>query len=170
MEKNLTLMDSRRIRRSAKRMGYEIVEQNASDRPILLFGINRRGLAVAQLLKEVLDNVFEGKVQVIRLPLKKNMPQEDFSNLSTQTVRNNLPVVVDDVIFSGRTMFRALKKIMDTWKPKEVHTAVMIDRGHRKIPVQAEFFGMKLPTKHKEHVSVEVEDMEVTEVKLQKYH
>lgn len=169
MEDSLTLMDSRRIQRSAKRIGYEVVEQNISDHPILLFGVNHRGYAVAQLLEEVLTDIFEGEIRAIQLPLKKDIPQEDFNNLSAQTVTDSLPIVVDDVIFTGRTMFQALKKITDEWKPEEVHTAVLIDRGHRKFPLQAEFYGMELPTKHNEHVSIVTENGEIKEVLLHKY-
>ena len=112
MDTPLVLMDAQRISRSAKRMAYEIVEKNAASRPVVLFGIDHRGFAVAKLLET--------------------------------------------------------KNISDNLQPTEIHTAVMIDRGHRQFPIRAEFYGMELPTKVNEHVSVVVEDLDVKKVILEK--
>lgn len=168
MDDSLVLMDAQRIHRSAKRMGYEIIEQNNSNYPILLFGIDHRGYAVAQLLEQVLTKIFEGTVRSIQYPLENETNQDALNNLGAEEVENSFPIVVDDVIFSGETMFRALKNISDKLKPEEIHTAVLVDRGHRRFPIQAEFYGMKLPTKLNEHVSVIVEKMQIKEVNLQK--
>lgn len=165
MDTPLVLMDSRRIARSVKRMGYEIVEQNTANLPLLLFGINERGFAVAQQLKNVLTEISSIKIDIIRLPIGSDT---ETKSLPDYELKGKLGIVVDDVIFSGQTMFRALRKIADRLKPAELHTAVMIDRGHRKFPIEAEFCGMKLPTKLNEHVSVEVKNRQVKQVVLQK--
>lgn len=168
MDTPLILMDTQRVHRSAKRMGYEIVEQNSSNKPIILFGIDQRGYAVAQLLAEILSEIFEGPVRTVPLAVKGVGPEEEFANLAEQEIENSLPIIVDDVIFSGQTMFQALKKVSAKADPSEMHTAVMIDRGHRKLPIKAEFYGMELPTKHNERVSVKVENMNVKAVELEK--
>lgn len=168
MNDSLILMDTQRIGRSAKRMGYEIVEQNKANYPIFLFGIDQRGYAVAQLLEQVLTTIFDGTVRSFQLSLKNGKTQNVIHNIETEEVQGSFPIVVDDVIFSGKTMFRALTAMADILRPEEIHSAVMVDRGHRKFPIQAEFYGMKLPTKSNEHVSVIVEDSQLKEVVLQK--
>ena len=168
MDDSLILMDAGRIHRSVKRMAYEILEKNREDKYLLLFGIDQRGYAFSKLIGNVLEEVSNVEVKSVQLPVKKEVSAESFEQLTPSDLENCMPIVVDDVIFSGQTMFRALTKISDRINPDEIHTAVLVDRGHRKFPIQAEFYGMELPTKLNEHVSVLVEDMNVNGVKLQK--
>lgn len=165
VSENLTLMTSDRINRSLKRMAHEIIERNKSDYPIVLFGINQRGLAVAEELGKDLSKIMNDDVQVEPLNLETNTRSAQPWNKDTYD-KQNFIVLVDDVIFSGRTMFRALTDTVDQLKPGEIYTAVLIDRGHRKYPVKAEFYGMKLLTKLDEHVDVLVDDGIVLEVQL----
>jgi pyrimidine operon attenuation protein/uracil phosphoribosyltransferase len=167
-ENNIILMDTDRIRRSLKRMAHEIAERNDSDRPILLFGIDNRGYAVSSTLAQILGPMFKDKVRSVQLPLKNGNGEKAFKDIKKEESQNKFLLAVDDVIFSGRTMFTALKTISEKLDPSEIHTAVMIDRGHRKYPVKAEFSGMELPTKLNEHVSVIVEGMEIQKVVLSK--
>lgn len=163
---DLVLMDKDRVSRSLNRMAHEIIEQNITDRPVILFGINKRGYAVAQALADILKPMFESDVKSIQLFLKNGDSESFLKELQDVESENSFSIVVDDVIFSGRTMFSALKKITDRFAIKEIHTAVLIDRGHRKFPVKAEYYGMELPTKLNEHVSVIVEEMNVKKVIL----
>ncbi|WP_138432159.1 phosphoribosyltransferase family protein [Fodinibius saliphilus] len=168
MNSPLVLMDSPRINRSAKRMAYEILERNTDNSDIFLFGIDERGYAVAQKLVEVLSDIAEVEIDSAQLPLKKGDPYTVINELDSAEMQKNLVLIVDDVIFSGQTMFQALTTVVNGLELSEVHTAVMIDRGHRKFPVQAEFCGMELPTKVNEHVSVVVNGMDVLKVVLEK--
>ncbi|WP_372634026.1 phosphoribosyltransferase family protein [Fodinibius sp.] len=162
---NLILMTNDRINRSLKRMGHEIIERNKSDYPIALFGINQRGLAVAKELGRVLSDIINHEVKVVPLNLEADSPAEEKWRERTYE-KQHFIVLVDDVIFSGRTMFRALTATVNQLEPAEIYTAVLIDRGHRKYPVKAEFYGMKLPTKLDEHVAVMVKKGKVQEVQL----
>lgn len=162
---NLILMTNDRISRSLKRMAHEINERNRSDYPFVLFGINQRGLAVAKELGRVLSDIMNEEVKVIPLNLEPDGSAEERRREHTYE-KQHFIVLVDDVIFSGRTMFHALTTTVNQLEPSEIHTAVLIDRGHRKYPVKAEFCGMKLPTKLDEHVAVMVEDDKVREVQL----
>lgn len=164
-EANLVLMDADRISRSLNRMAHEVAEQNTADQPILLFGIDKRGYAVSKALASLLSPMFKDQVQTLQLPLKEGEPDHVFDNISEEA-NNHFLIIVDDVIFSGQTMFTALKKITNHVNPSEIHTAALIDRGHRKFPVKAEFYGMELPTKLDEHVSVIVDDGNIKEVVL----
>lgn len=162
----IVLMNRERISRSLNRMAHEIAEHNVNDAPIDLFGIDDRGYAVARALEDILNPIFNDKVRLSQLPLKAKNTAPDLEDIKLE--KNHYPVIVDDVIFSGQTMFQALK-IISNFKPSEIHTAVLIDRGHRKFPVKAEFYGMELPTKLDEHVSVVVENQQLQNVKLTKY-
>lgn len=161
-EDPITLMTSARIQRSLKRMAYEINERNKEDYPILLLGINKRGFAVARGLSAALSDILEEQVEAQPLKLEENAA----SGWCRDNKMPHFVVLVDDVIFSGRTMFRALKKVAEQLNPTEIHTVVLIDRGHRKYPVQAEFYGMELPTKLGEHVTVKVEERVPQSVQL----
>lgn len=162
---NLTLMTKARMSRSLKRMAHEINERNRSDYPIVLFGINQRGLAVAKELGEVLSDISDDSVEVEQLDLETDeQPAEHWNRAAYE--EQHFIVLVDDVIFSGRTMFRALTTTVKQLKPAEIYTAALIDRGHRKYPVRAEFYGIKLPTKLDEHVALRIADGELQEVQL----
>lgn len=161
----LTLMTTDRIGRSLMRMAHEVNEQNRSDYPIVLFGINQRGFVVAEALGEALADITEVEISVEQLDLET----DDGSDRPWKQGKYEKPhfiVLVDDVIFSGQTMFQALTITVGRLKPAEIYTAALIDRGHRKYPVKAEFYGLKMPTKLDEHVAVEVESGKLLEVRL----
>lgn len=166
-DENLVLMDKDRIFRSLRRMAHEIAERDIADRSVILFGIDERGYAVAQVLADILSSIFENDVQAIPLPLGNGETDQSFQEMGDTKDNSPFIIVVDDVIFSGQTMFTALKEIADHVHPREIHTAVLIDRGHRKFPVKAEYSGMELPTKLNEHVSVIVEKTNLKEVILE---
>lgn len=165
---NIVLMDSERVSRSLKRIAHEIAERNKENIPVLLFGIDERGYAIAGELADILTPMFPGKAQAVQLPLKKDNGSQPFEQLNAEAAKESFIIAVDDVIFSGQTMFTALKKISESINPTEIHTAVLIDRGHRKFPILAEFCGMRLPTKHNEHVRVVAETKNVEKVILHK--
>jgi pyrimidine operon attenuation protein/uracil phosphoribosyltransferase len=147
-------------------MAHEIAEQNVDDAPVAIFGINDRGFAVAKTLADVLNPIFNDEVRLNQLKLTENHSDRSFEDIALP--KAHYPIIVDDVIFSGRTMFKALKLITNNSKLSEIHTAVLVDRGHRKFPIEAEFCGMELPTKLDEHVSVVVENKQIQTVELTK--
>lgn len=160
----LVLMDRERILRSLNRMAHEVAEHNVDDFPIDLFGIDERGYAVAGALANFLNPIFNDEVRLFQLPLKQETSHNFLEDIELSN--NHYPVIVDDVIFSGKTMFKALKIISTFINPTEMHTAVLVDRGHRQFPIKAEYYGMELPTKLDEHVTVVVEDKQLQNVKL----
>ncbi len=162
---SLTLLTPDRIQRSMKRMSHQINEANKTDRPILLLGVNQRGLAVAKLLAKHLNEVIVQEISIEPLRLDKSMPTDQ--EWRQKEYNGDLfVIIVDDVIFSGQTMFSALTTVVKELELQEIHSAVLVDRGHRKFPVKAEFCGMELPTKLNEHVKVVVKDGKVREVQL----
>lgn len=159
----VTLMDAQRIERSLKRIAHQIMEDNRAVKKPVIIGINERGYAVAVLLKQYLSKLSGNEVECYQLHVGQNGGIEESLSLSKKYV-----LLVDDVIFSGTTMFNALKMISENCSPDEVHTVTLIDRGHRQFPVFAQFVGIDLPTKLDEHVSVELKQNIPSRVLLEK--
>lgn len=161
---SITLMTPSRIQRSLHRMAHEINEVNKADKSILLIGIDQRGLVVANALEHILSGVSDKEVEAHPLKTGKEASNQQLDIAAKDA--NNLIIIVDDVIFSGRTMFHALRVTANKLDPSEIHSAVLIDRGHRKFPINAEFCGLQLPTKLDEHVSVIIKKDKITKVEL----
>ena len=161
---DLMLMNAGRVERSLRRIAHQIVEINKEDKPVILLGINERGFLIANKLAGYLTGISSAGAK--SLQLKTEDDSKEVSGLGKAITKNILLLLVDDVIFSGTTMFKALKLLAEYTDLEEVHTAVLVDRGHRKFPVDAQFVGLELPTKLNEHVSLIVEGDVVQGVRL----
>lgn len=158
----MILLDKKRIERTLKRMSYQILEE-AHDHTIHLVGINQRGMAVASKILTYLEKA-SGK----KIPLTAISSKEDTSlELSTKT-NEEILVIIDDVIFSGGTVFNSMMNIRNLSEFKNIIVSVLVDRGHRKFPVLASIVGFHLPTKFNEHVSLQIEKNQPISVKLTK--
>lgn len=157
----LVLMNAARINRSVKRMAHQIIEDNKEDKPIRMLGINERGYAVATALESSLSDLAPTHITCERVILEEGNQIQGLSPLDDGYV-----LLVDDVIFTGTTMFNTLTVISRKETLSEIHTATLIDRGHRTFPVTAQFVGMELPTKLNEHVSVRLAGHTLKEVIL----
>jgi pyrimidine operon attenuation protein / uracil phosphoribosyltransferase len=145
----MILLDSKRIQRTLKRMAYQIVEE-AHGAPIHLIGLNERGYAIASIIKPVVD-----KATGLQIPLEKLDAEGNggFSFLNSPGTSPML-VLIDDVIFSGATLQKAIDKIPDRNRFHKISIAVLVDRGHRKFPVHAAIVGVNIPTKFDEQVNL----------------
>lgn len=159
----VTLMNAQRIRRSLKRIAHQVAEDNREAKELVILGINRRGYAVSEMLCRYLSELMDKQVNCSRLEVKKESTSKVELSLQKKYV-----LLVDDVIFSGTTMFEALKLITEDHTPDEVHTVTLVDRGHRKFPIIARFVGLDLPTKLDEHVHLELKNDEPFSVILEK--
>lgn len=151
----VTLMDRARIERTVKRIAYQIAEK-VKDKRICLIGLNERGYAVAKELSERLEKACSNELTLLGMNVSH-------ARTRAAEIRQEHPfddsvvLIVDDVMFSGKTMFTALQYLFD--RPDyTVYTAVLVDRGHRTLPIASEFVGMEIPTKPKEHVEMTLED------------
>ena len=159
----VTLMDSERIKRSLKRIAHQVSEDNRGAKEMVLLGINRRGYAVAGMLHAYLEELLGKEIACQQLKVEKGRTSDPELSL-----RNKYVLLVDDVIFSGTTMFEALKLVSRAEAPDEVHTVALVDRGHRKFPITARFVGLDLPTKLDEHVHLELQNEKPFSVILEK--
>ncbi len=158
------LMDSEGIRRALTRISHEIVEKNKGVDNIILVGIRTRGVPIAERLAESIERI-EGKKPPVGV-LDITLYRDDLSTLSYQPIVHptELPVdvtgmtvvLVDDVLYTGRTIRAALDAVIDMGRPKTIQLAVLIDRGHRELPIRADFVGKNVPTSSHEVVSVQL--------------
>ena len=157
----LTLMDPARVKRTVRRMAFQLAEGIEHPGKVVLAGLNVRGMLLAKLLGHHLSKALGIEVPVHSIDV--NSPELPESGFDTE---NKDIILVDDVLFSGRTMSRALSVITGNAEPERIRIAVLIDRGHRKFPLYPEVSGMRYPTKFDEHVEVETsqEDQSVSVV------
>lgn len=159
------LMNHAHILRCIKRLSLQVWEHHEKGKEIVIVGLNKRGSALAQQISSELEKHSGEKIKFNVYDVEKRIFLHDKPDFSNRHV-----AVVDDVVFSGQTMFKALTAIYDKAEPAQTHVVVLIDRGHRKVPVQADFTGLKIPTKPGEHVDVVVKNEKLLEVTLKKTH
>ncbi len=169
------LLDEAAVNRALTRMAHEIAERNRGTEDIVLVGVLRRGKPLAERLAASIER-FEG----VRVPcgeLDINFYRDDLSTVSDQPVIKSahLPfsivekkvVLVDDVLFTGRTVRAAIEAVFSLGRPRAIQLAILIDRGHRELPIRADYVGKSIPTSLQEQVSVRIPPFDAeTEVLL----
>lgn len=162
MKEKARIMDDQAMTRAIYRIAHEIVERNKGASNIVLIGIQRRGVPIAKLLAEHIGRVENDTPPVGTLDI--TFYRDDLSLLAAHPVVNgtDIPfnitekdvVLVDDVLFTGRTTRAAMDAIMEVGRARTIQLAVLIDRGHRELPIRADYAGKNVPTSRSELVSV----------------
>jgi pyrimidine operon attenuation protein/uracil phosphoribosyltransferase len=165
LEKSI-IMNGAEMRRAIRRMAHEIIESNKGTQDLVLLGIQRRGVPLARMIGEAIAQV--ENTEPPRGSLDITFYRDDLSTLGptprvTPTdvpfdVTDKIIILVDDVLYTGRTVRAALDEIMDWGRPRAIRLAVLIDRGHRELPIRPDFVGKNVPTSQKEIIKVKVED------------
>ena len=158
----IRVLDAASIDRSLTRIAHEILERNKGLRTIGLVGVQTRGVPLARRLAARLGAI-EGVAPPVGV-LDINLYRDDLSRIADHPIlkRTEIPydlddavvILVDDVLFTGRTVRAALDALMDLGRPRQIQLAVLVDRGHRELPVRADFVGKNLPTAETERVDV----------------
>ncbi len=156
------ILDKAGIERALTRIAHEILEKNKGAKELVLVGIQRGGVHIAKRLAARIKQI-EGveppvgslDITMYRddLATRKSQPVPQATDI-TFDIQGRMMVLVDDVIFTGRTIRAALNSIMDYGRPRCIQLAVLVDRGHRELPIRADFVGKNLPTSAKEKVEV----------------
>jgi len=168
-------MDPEQIRRAITRLGHEIVERHGGTDDLVLIGIQRRGVVLAHRLADAV-----AAAERVRLPvgaLDISLYRDDLSELANYPIvrPTELPfditdrtvVLVDDVLFTGRTVRAAMDALVDFGRPRAVRLVVLVDRGHRELPIRADHVGRNIPTARAERVNVHVQELDgIDEVAL----
>lgn len=168
MKRQKIVMNGKEVARTLERLAFEILERHGECTELALIGIQRRGVELAQRLRKLLEARLNCELPLGKLDI--NLYRDDWTNLAHQPQINqtDIPfaidgrkiILVDDVLYSGRTIRAALEAILDFGRPRKVELLVLVDRGHRELPIQADYMGKMLPTSREERVDVYVKEMD----------
>jgi len=170
------VQNSEEIEKSLKRIAHEILEKDKTGKDLILIGIRKRGVTLAKRLSLKIKEI--GGIEIPIGVLDITLYRDDLSEIASQpilrktevpfSVKNKKVVLVDDVLYTGRTIRAALDAIIDLGRPRFIQLAVLLDRGHRELPIRADYVGKNVPTSQRELVEVKlVEDDGVDEVIIQ---
>ncbi|NLW15890.1 MAG: bifunctional pyr operon transcriptional regulator/uracil phosphoribosyltransferase PyrR [Erysipelothrix sp.] len=160
------IMDESAMTRSLVRMSHEIIEKNKGLDKIVLLGIETRGANLAFRIAKIMEKIEKVSVPVASLDVsywRDDKPAIDQAFKLPISVQDRIVVIVDDVLFKGRTVRAAMDGIIFNGRPQQIQLAVLVDRGHRELPIRADIVGKNVPTSLKESVKVylnEVDDKE----------
>ena len=162
------LMDKSAIRRAIQRLTHEIIEKNKGVENICLVGIRKRGATLAERIHKCIEDIEGKKVSVGILDI--TLYRDDLTMIANQPVvhetlikfdiTDKTVVLVDDVLFTGRTIRAALDAMIDFGRPANIQLAVLVDRGHRELPIRPDFVGKNLPTSKNEEVAVWLKEVD----------
>ena len=162
------ILTKEEISRAITRISHEILERNKGAQNLAIVGIRTRGYVIAQRIASSIAHIDGAKLQVGALDI--TLYRDDLSVVSEQPVMHKTEidfdieskniVLVDDVLYTGRTIRCALDELIDFGRPKSIQLAVLVDRGHRELPIRADYVGKNLPTSQRELVEVKLEEID----------
>lgn len=168
MKEKARIMDKNGLLRTLTRMAHEILEKNKGTKDLVIVGIRTRGAHLAFRLAELMEKIDGHKPPVGILDI--TLYRDDLSSIAQQPVvhkteidfdiQNKKVILVDDVLYTGRTVRAALDELIDFGRPLFIQLAVLVDRGHRELPIRADYVGKNIPTSTKETVQVRLEESE----------
>ncbi len=161
------LLDDKAIGRALTRISYEIIEKNKGVDDVVILGIKTRGIPLANRIAQKIKQIENIDIPVsmiditfYRDDLIKKSKQPIVQNTIDISVENKTVVLVDDVIYTGRTCRAALDAVIDIGRPKKIQFAVLVDRGHRELPLRPDYVGKNVPTSSKEIVHVHLTEID----------
>lgn len=154
------LMDEQAMMRAVRRISHEILERNKGLENALIVGIERRGVQLAYRLQKQIETIEGTSIDVttinVALYRDDRSTQVKEGPPFTLDTTGKLVILVDDVLYTGRTIRAALNALMQAGRPRAIQLAVLVDRGHRELPIRADYVGKNIPTSHSEKVRVNV--------------
>ncbi len=176
MANSVKLMDELGVGRALTRLSFEIVEKTDSPEKLVLVGIKTRGVPMAKILAEKIKEHGSPAIPVCQLDI--SFYRDDLTRVTEMPVVNKEPsfdvditgkevILVDDVLYTGRTIRAAIEAVFSVGRPSKIGLAVLIDRGHRELPIKPDYIGKNVPTSRKEYVKVSLNDPDgITMVEL----
>jgi pyrimidine operon attenuation protein/uracil phosphoribosyltransferase len=168
MREKAKILDKETLNRTIMRMAHEILEKNKGTKELCLVGIRNRGVYLARRLADCIENIEKERIAVGALDI--TLYRDDLTLVAAQPLVRKTEidfdltdkniVLVDDVLYTGRTIRAALDALIDLGRPKSIQLAVLIDRGHRELPVRADYVGKNIPTSQSEAVEVRLEEVD----------
>lgn len=166
MNKKTTILDKSAVNRALTRIAHEIVERNKGGENLVLVGVKTRGIPLAKRLQDKVKQIEDITVPIgeLDITLYRDDLQQKFKDpelLATNievNIEEKTVILVDDVLFTGRTVRAAMDAVMDLGRPAQIQLAVLTDRGHRELPIRADYVGKNIPTSKEEIVVVNVSE------------
>ena len=168
MKEKAKLMDEKAIGRAITRISHEIIERNKGIEDIVLVGVKTRGVPIANRICKKIEKIEGTKISTGQIDI--TLYRDDLSQVDKDPVlngsnidfdiNNKIVVLVDDVLYTGRTVRSALDAIMDIGRPKSIQLAVLVDRGHRELPIRADYVGKNVPTSKTEIIAVNLSEID----------
>ena len=168
MKEKAQLMDEKAIGRAITRISHEIIERNKGIEDIVLVGIKTRGVPIADRISKKIEQIEGSKVDTGQIDI--TLYRDDLKTINTDPVVNGsnidfnindkIVILVDDVLYTGRTVRSALDAVVDIGRPKAIQLAVLVDRGHRELPIRADYVGKNVPTSKDEIISVKLSEID----------
>jgi pyrimidine operon attenuation protein/uracil phosphoribosyltransferase len=165
------LMDEKAISRAITRVSHEIIEKNKGIEDIVLVGIKTRGVPIANRISKKIEQIEGTKVDTGEVDI--TLYRDDLKKIDADPVLNGsnidfnindkVVILVDDVLYTGRTVRSALDAIIDIGRPRAIQLAVLVDRGHRELPIRADYVGKNVPTSKHEIISVKLSEIDEEE-------
>lgn len=161
-------MDEVDMGRALMRLSHEIVEKHKETKGLALIGIHRRGIHLAQRISKLMQKIAGERVPTGSLDI--TLYRDDLTRIAYQPVLRNTDVpfpiddkriiLIDDVLYTGRTVRAAIDALLDFGRPQKIELAVLVDRGHRELPIRADYVGKNIPTSAEEMVEVRVKELD----------
>lgn len=163
-----TVMDEKQVMRALMRISHEILEKNRGAKNLVIIGIRKRGEHLAKRIKKQIKDIesYDTPLGILDITLyRDDFTTIDYKPIVGKTeipfdVNGKVVVLVDDVLYTGRTVRAALDAIIDFGRPKEIQLAVLVDRGHRELPIRPDYIGKNVPTSNHEIVDVLVNEVD----------
>lgn len=162
------LLDAQALQRALTRIAHEIIERNKGTEDLVLVGIRRRGVPLANRLAVAIERIEGSSVLVGMLDVTSYRDDLDHLQERVTVLPSELPVsivdkivvLVDDVLYTGRTVRAALDALIDQGRPRLIQLAVLVDRGHRELPIRADYVGKNVPTSRHEQIEVRITEID----------
>ncbi len=158
-------MDGDDIRRALTRIAHEVIERNKGARELCIVGIHTRGVPLARRLAGLTEQIEGHPVPVGEVDIAEHRDDRPHQGEPSRTridfsLTNRKVVLVDEVLYTGRTVRAAIETLLEHGRPAQVQLAVLVDRGHRELPIRADYVGKNIPTSRRERVTVRLSDID----------
>lgn len=157
------IVDAMAMQRALTRITYEIIEKNKGINNLVIVGIKTRGVYIAQRIAQRLQQLENAEIPTAELDIsnyRDDATNRDSKSMLDIDIDGKRVILVDDVLYTGRTIRAALDALMDNGRPAVVNLAVLVDRGHRELPIRADFVGKNIPTAASERINVNVTEID----------
>lgn len=154
------LIDQDKMMRTIRRISHEIVERNSNLEDIILLGVKNKGVPIANMIRDNIKKIEDIEVATYELDIKgyRDDTKEHLFEKLDIDVASKTVIIVDDVLHTGRTVRASMDAIVDLGRPSKIQLAVLVDRGHRELPVRADYVGKNIPTSAEESIYITFED------------